>query len=224
MAEQTERTEIPNDYDSEFDSRLANIPWDNVPSDTTLPEKLFDWEIIDAYAGKTFGDATRVSKFKIVVAMEIKSPADYAGRTHTENYIIGTDNDPNADRTETWIGGNNFAAANLKRLMDFCGVNNPHALVGKQLACFTRNSAPSNDGRVYTNLLSQKFYKIGELTAGSDTPAAPGRGRARRTPVANNGTPRPDAKVECPVCHGQISQDAIGTHVQNCTGTPPVEP
>lgn len=209
------------DYSEDVEKMLDAVPWSDVPTTSTLPEQLYNWEIIDVYGGLTQGDERRTAKAKVVMVLTILEPSDFNGRMHTENFNIGTDNDPLAQRVETWLTGSSFGATNLAKLLAFCGCANWRQLKAKKFACFTRNSPSANDpARVYSNLVHSQYYKLGEVAPGTVTAPPKYTRRQRSAAQAPTGTNGANAKIACPICSAEFDGGEIADHVKQCTGAP----
>ncbi len=61
---------------------------------------------------------TKTNKLMYVAEVRISEPREAANRVHFENFVIGTDDDPSAERPETWTK----TAGRMKQFSDAAGV------------------------------------------------------------------------------------------------------
>jgi hypothetical protein len=220
MSEPT--TERNLNVDEEVDAILDSVPWADVPSVNTLPEQLYNWEIVDIIPSRwpdAIDDNGRQipGKAYVGIVLYCEEPVEYRGRLHTENMTIGTDQDPLAKSMDTWLKGLAFGATNLKKLMEFFGVDNPKKLKGHKFAAFTKNNKSKNSDREFTNIQHSQYYTIGDVLPGTKTVVA-NRGRRPTKPsgvanVASNGT----TLTPCPSCGQEFEASIIIEHVKNCS-------
>lgn len=209
--------------DESVESTLDSIPWADVPINTTLPEQLYDWQIIDVFGARWPDSADGLEgKAYVAVVMTALAPQDFLGRQHTENFTVGTESDPRASRIETWLNGQAFGATNLKRLIDFHQVANWRELKNKTFSGFIRNNPSKDKTREYSNLVSTQFYHVGEVLAGTPLPSN-NRRRLQATPNNNNYTVNADksvvpTEVPCPMCGKLILAADVIDHVKACNG------
>lgn len=206
--------------DESVESTLDNIPWTDVPSNTTLPEQLYDWTIQDVFGSRWPDTDDGVEgKAYVGVVLAANAPQDFLGRQHTENFTVGTDNDPRAERIETWLNGQAFGATNLKKLIDFLQVANWRELKSKSFSSFIRNNPSKDKSREYSNLVTSQLYQVGEVLPGTPLPATNRRRLAPSKPSASaNGPSTQPAEVPCPMCSALIASADIINHVKSCNG------
>lgn len=211
--------------DDAIEAILDSVPWANVPTVTTLPEQLYDWEVIDVYGSvwpEKRDDAGHVVEGKAYVAVVLQAlaPPDFLGRQHTENFTVGSDNDPRAQRIETWLTGSAFGAVGLSKLLQFTGCANWRELRSKRFSAFTRNSKGSQGDREFTNLQQAQYYNLGEVLPGTVTTQSASRSRKQtvRPGATANGasTANSSGPVPCPTCQQNFEPSDIIDHVRNC--------
>lgn len=87
------------------------IPFGAIPASSTLPDGIFQFRVVELKATQSSDKDGRTPKKMFKLTAEVVEPATLKGQRHYENFVIGTDDDPDADLLETWtasIGGKNF--------------------------------------------------------------------------------------------------------------------
>jgi hypothetical protein len=214
---------IPDDQltKEQIDAILDAVNWSTVPSDSTLPEQLYEWHVSDIYHDMQVDRDTGFSRLRINIVLHVEKPEDFEGRQVIAGFIVGTPNDPYARRDATWQKGASTAATDMKRLVDLCNVSNWRMLLNKRFGAFTRNNL--FEGRNYTNLATQNFYRLGELTPGT-APAIRRPGRMNSS-VANGpaasqaaAAANTSATTPCPGCGIMLTTNEYLQHVPSCNG------
>jgi hypothetical protein len=208
--------DMPYDYSADAAKAFSSAPWSVVSEDGTLPEQFYNFKITESYPGDDGNEDPALAKIKWVIVVEVTAPQESAGRIKTENFFVGTDNDPKASNPSTWA--NSFAATNLRKLCTFLGcAENPQALVGKEFGAFT-NTTTSRDRR-YSNISWHKLFHVNEVSPGTPTEKRAGAARFKRSTaqVAAAGVSSPADELPCPKCRQSIRRDAMIDHVRGCT-------
>lgn len=86
------------------------MPWDEVPDVDVTPAGIV------LLKGVSLEEVqTSTGKLMYKAQMEILEPADRAGFSYFENFVIGTDDDPEASSVDTWK--KSFGARNMKKML-----------------------------------------------------------------------------------------------------------
>src|SRR5580765_7704374 len=179
------------DYFQGGEAILKNAPIGQIPTDSTLPEMLYDFEVVDCYPGKTAGSDEKQPVLKVSMILQITSPPEVAGRYVQDSFNIGTQDDPEARDSKTWLSYTNFGAINLERLRVFLGLPDFASFVGQKFSAFTRNSV--YNGSQYSNVDHRNHYTPGQIAAGTPstkTGNSSGNryGRTNPTPATANAS------------------------------------
>jgi hypothetical protein len=204
-----ETHKMPLEHNDELEQRLRNVPWGEVPTQQTLPDQAYLLSIVDISS-----QPTRNGKYMILVESVVVEPTDYAGRTHREGFVIGTDKDPEALQTETWR--RSIAASNLKLLTNVCNVDNPLNLKGKQYKVCTRTEADDN-GTLRTNSVQPYFPATDPSLSPGDATPQRSRPRRQRTTTTVAQPVDPNVPLECSTCRQMFPQETIFTHMETCS-------
>lgn len=155
---------------------------------------------------------TGTGKYMIKASLRVIEPATMAGVPHFENFVIGTDADPEADDPECWKG---YAAGRYRQMMEKAGVSmsgdveaDAQALTGQrvggvviqevQAAVNRDGSANPYAGRVQARI--NFFFHEGERETGFDASNGPSPtpAQAKAKPGPKPG-PKPVAAAPAPV-------------------------
>lgn len=205
---------------------MADLTFDfsETPDTMLLPDQLYDFEIkaletVEARSNKTYCQQCGTDKGKMMlkVTYEVLEPSDCKGAPLTENFVIGTDADPCAHKTQT-LAGRNFGAINFVNLLDKIGVprNQMNQALHKRFQAFVVSKViDTNDGKMEVNNISREKYPLGTMHAGTPTPEKlypkgidrlPERQRSA-APAAQE-----PATMSCPICNEQVSMNEIDEH------------
>lgn len=214
-------------------SRL--IPFGNVPDSNVFPDGIFRLKIEKIEAVMTKEREGKASKLMYKTTSKVVEPKAHAGLLYFDQFVIGTEDDPEAEELLTWQ--TSFGARNFKKLCAKTGVpmadeedeesylNN---LKGAEyLATIVQKIEPDKKningvevdnpykGQVRNNTTA--YWAIGEkdaaLSNGHDKPATRGaRTTAAKAPA--DGKPAPSDDVSCSACKKRVPRKDLKAHVQ----------
>ena len=187
-------------------------------------------------------EPTSTGKYQIRAVLRGMEPADVVDQPHFERFVIGRDQDPEADDPQSWKG---IAAQRYRDMLLKAGVqptgnvekDNAEA-TGQVLGIVVQNetqAATNRDGtpnayagRLQANL--RTFFRQGEKAIGGPAPApvaAPAVATAPKVVAAapKVATPAPaaaptpqaapkTASVKCSICNEMVPRAAFPAHVQ----------
>lgn len=214
-------------------SRL--IPFGNIPDSSLLPDGIFRLKLAKVEAVMTASRDGKASKLMYKTMSQVIEPKSHAGLMYFEQFVIGTEDDPEAEELSTWQ--TSFGARNWKKL---CAKTNvPYGdeededtylanLKGAEyLATVIQKVEPDKlkngednpyKGRV--NNQTTAFWSIGEkdavLTNGHDKPKAAPRG-PRATTTTTDPKAAPSDTVKCSACPPdapKVARKALAAHVK----------
>lgn len=204
---------------------MAVVPWEDIPDYAVLPHDIYTMAVQNL-------DVTHSKKGTLMVAatFEVVQPTSYAGMTHREWYVLGNDDDPEAEDPETWK--RQSGARNLKRLAKATGaVLDPELettcqnLLGQQfdvLVIQETEKGGEYDGRIRNRI--QSYYACGEQVPGSlstssgrrPAPASAARPATRPAPT------RPVAAATRPVARPQAVEAEEEYETEEVSARPPM--
>jgi len=97
---------------------MAKLNWAQVKSNFLYPKGVYHALI----SGAEYIEVKN-GKLALRVPFLITAPAQYEDKKYSELFVIGTDDDPNAEDAETWY--NSPGAGGIKRLLAYGGENFP---------------------------------------------------------------------------------------------------
>lgn len=211
MAQQNvNQTDEGLERDEEAEKLLDAAPWDSINTDPTLPQIAMLFKIEDVV-----GKMTKTSKLMLMAQAKVLQPLDYSDRNVFLTFVIGTDNDPKAQKAVTWDAGSSMGATFLSQLRVITGSKTWRDLKDKVFMGQIIHTEGEN-GEKYNNVVN--FAKEGELSVGVPTP--PRKYKAKKGPGKNlnDSAPSPDADVTCVKCGGEVPQALFAEHIVSCTG------
>jgi hypothetical protein len=195
--------------------KTPTIPFGSIPDQqTVLTDGIYRLRV-----ERVEERATRTGKLMFAVTARVVEPDTFRGLAFFDNFVIGTDDDPDATETSTWqqsIGSRTF-----KRFVRATGVavgeQEPtdqllHALTGAEYLCAIVQKIddgsrdPQFKGRVRAN--ATNYWKLGERTPGLDDARAKQRGNGAATPQ-----PTTADVVTCTACRKRVPRAELKTHV-----------
>lgn len=150
-------------------------------------------------------DSERTSngKYQIRTTLRVVEPAQFQGTPHYENFVIGSDSDPEADDPDTW---KSYAAGRYKQLLKKAGVEPSGDIEGDAASAtdqlvgglvvqsieppIDRHGQPNAyAGRIRSQ--TQAFFRPGERETGVDATTDGASASAPARPAAPRGAPTP---------------------------------
>ena len=209
---------------------FAGLDFSHTPDDLLLPDLFYNFEITGLEVRESGSNKTHCSvcgtqkgKKMLVVEHTVLEPVDYQGAKISENFVIGTEGDPCAHRTET-LAQRVFGSIYFKQLLKVVGVplNEMGQLKGKRCQRATiQKEIQNQDGskRTVNNFAPGAggmigAYPLGTVAVGMATPDARTKGGVTAKP-SNNG-PTPVSTVECPRCQKTLAGNEINDHMAEC--------
>lgn len=210
-------------------SRL--IPFGNIPDTNIFPDGIFRLKVEKLEEKATKEREGKAAKLMYVLTSKVVEPASHKGLLYFENFVIGTEDDPDAEELSTWqtsIGGRS-----LKRLTKALGVpfgdeEDAEAFCNtvkgaEYLATIVQkvddgSKDPRYKGQVRNNTTA--FWKLGEKDAGL-TEDAGGNGTAKtlkkqgaKAAPAGEAKPAPSDDVTCTACRKRVPRKELKAHVE----------
>ena len=168
-------------------------------------------------------DGDHEGQFLYDASFRVEQPTECRGQVHFERWFIGSDEDPEAVRPETWTQN----AGRMKKCCEAMGIpftgQNPNVVVqqmfGKQVCMKVthKTSVSKKDGKTYTNARVTQYGQPGTITPEVFT--------------SDNGQPAGRQQIQPPAAQpafgvGATTPPPVGmppSPVQQ-GGTPPVNP
>jgi hypothetical protein len=101
-----------------MEAYMAKLDWSHVKSNFLYPKGVYHAII----SGAEYIEVKN-GKIALRVPFLITAPAQYEDKKYSELFVIGTDDDPNAEEPETWY--NSPGAGGIKRLLSYGGEDFP---------------------------------------------------------------------------------------------------
>lgn len=145
--------------------------WDNVPhDDADLDNGGYEFNCIKAEVAHTRESDEHPERLMYVATFEVVGPESHKGRIHIERFVIGNDEDPEAEELETLM--KTPGAKSFKSLCDAMGVQIPdgdeeacEAIVGEKVFGHIEKRANKDTGQVYVNVRRGGWQPVGEEDA-----------------------------------------------------------
>lgn len=201
------------------------LPLGSIPDTTTLPDGIYRLQC-DKLEGKlTKAQEGKTQKFMLVATLKVVEPESHKGLPYFENFVIGTDDDPEADELSTWqtsIGGRGirrFAKATGVPFGDEVPLAEFAANVKDAEVVFTvvqKIDDGKKDerfkGRVSNNTTA--MWKLGEQTPGlANGAAAPVKKAGAKTAAGTAAKAAPSDEVSCSACKARVPRKDLKAHV-----------
>lgn len=172
---------------------LQQHDWNDTPDSAVVPPDLYTLTVISADRKDSAS-----GKLMLNVASRVETPAAWAGTTVFCRYVLGTEEDKQADRPETW---KRRSARELKKLLAAANGGNLAALtgnipqdverlIGKTYCAILDVEVDNDPASQYKGSESQRFLKY----FAQGDPKMPAAGTVRVATRPGNGPPtaRPD--------------------------------
>lgn len=202
------------------------VPFNHIPDSSVFPDGIYRLTVEKFDVTQTKEREGKQQKFMFALTGKIVAPEQYKNMLYSEYFVIGTEQDPDAEQVETWQSS--IGARSFKRFVKALGIPVGDEEDAESLAASIRgaeflativtkvepdtkkiNGVEQDNpykGRVNNN--TSAYWKVGEkepgLTNGHDASAA--KPTARRT-VAGAGTAAkpaaaaaPSDEVRCSAC------------------------
>lgn len=208
-------------------SRL--IPFGSIPDSNILPDGIYRLKIDKLEEVMSKERDGKASKLMYKLTTKVVEPASHKGLFFTENFTIGTEEDPDAEELNTWqtsIGGRA-----LKRLSKKLGIPTGdeedsgsfiEAVKGVEyLATIITKTEPDEKngqpnpykGRVNNNVTA--YWSLGEREAA----LADGNGKSHKTATAPKAKATgdkapPSDEVSCSACKKRVPRTQLKAHVE----------
>lgn len=157
------------------------------------------------------------NKLMFKLTTTITEPAEFAGLRLYDNFVMGSEDDPNADNAETWksVTGKRFHRFVKKTEVPYEASESTDVFfaraIGAELTVGTvqkidTGNNPKYAGRTQTKI--SQYFRLGERPVGATVD----------TPVANpfNGTaakPKGEAEVTCTSCRKRVPRSQMQRHL-----------
>lgn len=207
------------------------IPFGNIPDSNVFPDGIYRLKITKLEEKMTKERDGKVAKLMYVLTSQVVEPASHKGLLYFENFVIGTEDDAEADEVSTWqtsIGGRS-----LKRLTKALGVpfgdeEDAEAFAetvkgAEYLATIIQKVEPDEKngqpnpykGRINNNTTA--FWKLGEKDAGLVEDRG-GNGTVKTVkratkPAGGDAKPAPSDEVTCTACRKRVPRKELKAHV-----------
>jgi hypothetical protein len=197
------------------------IPFHAIPDSSILPEGVFRMVVTKAEEAETQESHKLMFRF----TSKVVEPAAYKGATFYDNFVIGTDDDPDAEQLETWqtsIGGRTF-----KQFVSSLGLalgdeEDSEALLAQMLnqqylATIVQkvddgSRDPRFKGRVRN--VATRYWKLGEREPEVANGSAASPKKAAEKKVATPAKPAPSDEVTCTSCRKRVPRKDLRAHVE----------
>lgn len=201
------------------------IPLGSIPRTNVLPTDVYRLKVnsLMPKMSKENEAENRKSKLMYILSTSIVEPASHKGMPFTKFFVIGNEDDPEAEELTTWQktgGGRDFAKFTDKIGISF-GDEEDEEILCKQVegAEFLATIVEkTNDGKRDPHRKGQPenevaaYWMIGEKDAGSasttTTKAAPAKAKAATTPKE-----APSDEVTCTACKARVPRKGLKEHV-----------
>lgn len=208
------------------------IPFGNIPDSNVFPDGIFRLKLEKAEPVMTKEREGKVSKLMYKTTSKVVEPKSHAGLLYFEQFVIGTETDPDAENLETWqtsFGARNFKKLTAKLGVPFGDEEDEESYLnairgGEYLATIVQKVEPDKKsdgsdnpykGTVRNNTTA--YWALGEkdatLTNGHDKPAT-GAKRTATPAKALEGKPAPSDDVTCTACKKRVPRKDLKAHVE----------
>lgn len=164
------------------------MPWDEIPDNQTVPEGVYEAEIEDIEETETRNGAKLMYHVTLRVTGH-KKHAEFANMPLHEYFVIGSDDDPEAEEATTWkkLGGIRF-----KKFLQSCGITEGSSVnklisAAKDRKVLVTVKIEEDDQGTMRNRCG-KFYALGEAEVGGD---GGDNGKGKKKPAAPAPKKRP---------------------------------
>lgn len=96
------------------------IPLGSIPKTTILPEGIAHIKVKKFEAVQTKGSDEKPQKLMYKLIGDVVEPESHTGLGYFDNFVIGSDDDPQAEELATWA--KSFGGRNLRALTDACNI------------------------------------------------------------------------------------------------------
>jgi hypothetical protein len=203
------------------------IPFATIPDSTIFPDGIYRLKVVKVEETMTKEREGKVQKLMYRAQSQVIEPAAYKGLFYFENYVIGTDDDPEAEQLETWqtsIGGRSlkrFSKALGIPLGDeedsegFCNTVKGQEYLATVVQKTEEKEGPYK-GTIRNNTTA--YWKLGEkepaLTNGAIKTATP-RATTTKTAAAKPADKVPPSdELTCTGCKARVPRAQMKAHVE----------
>lgn len=203
------------------------IPFGNIPDTTIFPDGIFRLKITKAESAITKEREGKAQKLMYRLTSQVVEPASHKGLLFFENFVIGTEDDADAELLETWqtsIGGRAF-----KRLSKVLAVPTGDeadeesylaSIKGQEyLATIVQkvddgSKDPKYKGQVRNNATA--YWKLGEKDAALTNGQSGQQKSAPRAakPAGGEAKAAPTEDVTCTACRKRVPRKDLKAHVE----------
>lgn len=210
------------------------IPFGGISASNVLPTGFYHCRVVELKETQSSDADGKTPKLMYKLTAEIMEPAAYKGQRIFENFVIGTDDDPDAELLETWqasIGGKNMKRLQSKLNLAvgdeedsdaFCEMVKEQEFVaqvqfylddGKKNAQY--KDQPRNRTTAYWTVGEKPAKVTEELPATAAPKATAGKGKTATATKTTAAKPAA-AKLACnfPGCKEQKTKDEMPAHVK----------
>lgn len=215
------------------------IPLGQIPDSAVLPDGIFRVCVLKLEDVMTKEAAGKTQKAMFKLTGKVIEPKAYAGKPYYDNFVLGTEVDPDCELLETWVGG--MGGQQFKRFVgktgvafgeeaDFdevaAGVKDVELLATVVTQVQAKKNKDGTDnkygGRISNNTTG--YWAIGEQEARlNDGDASPVAATTTKTRVggkvgggkvgAVTGKAAPTTDITCSACRKRVPRGEMKAHV-----------
>lgn len=193
----------------------GDIPHGSIPKNTTLPADLYTFEVEEM-------DDTTSSTGKRMLSLAARvAEGDFEGTPYWENYVVGTDKDPEATQEKTW---KRMPAVQFRRLVEAIQVpkiansaQQCQAMVGTRFSAFLDEYEDTREGQYQGEMRNRikRYYKVGEAPQGNGPvvqAASPMLAQTQTAAPAGIPQQTSGGKVQCGSCGQPVIRALLARH------------
>ena len=215
------------------------VPLGQIPDSAVLPDGIFRVGIGELKEVMTKQAEGKTQKLMLKLNGKVVEPKAYAGQPYYDNFVIGTNDDPEAELLETWVGS--IGGKQLKRFLgktgvafgdeeDFDGiaaaVKDVEVLATVVCKIQDKKNKDGTDNKYGGSPQNNTtgYWAIGEkeagLNDGATSPVAALKGKVGGGTKVGSGTKAvaatkaaPTTHVSCSACNERVPRTGLKAHV-----------
>jgi hypothetical protein len=215
------------------------IPLGQIPDSAVLPDGIFRVCVSKLEDVMTKEKEGKTQKAMLKLTGKVIEPKAYAGQPYYDNFVIGTEKDPEAELLETWVGG--IGGKQFKRFLSKTGVAFGEEADFDEIATAVKDvellatvvtkvqdkkNKDGTDNKYGGNINNNTtgYWAIGEQEARlNDGGASPVAATTTKTRVggkvgggkagAVTGKPAPTTDITCSACRKRVPRGEMKAHV-----------
>ena len=167
----------------------VDFDWGEIPDSNVLPDGVYELQI-ESLEDTTSGSGKRMFK----CCLRVTEPKEWANHPHFENFVIGSDDDPDGAQPET--RKRSLGAITLKKMLSKAGVPLDRMVcqnaVGQRVVCNIIQTIETKEGQYKGQARNKitRWYAAGEAATGTSTQPTPPL--AAQPPKARGAAGRPN--------------------------------